>query len=245
MRTDPRNTVDDRYFLRARLLDAMVGDWDRHSGQWRWGDADGRGLDPLARDPRGSRLGIQPDRWHGRHVEHAGCSRGTSASPIAFLRRPAWSSRSTTGCSTGWSGSQFLDVVSEVRSQLTDSVLAAAVEALPAPYLALERDWLLSGLKARRDQLGAYGEAFYLAVANTVHVRGFQQTEDYVEFQRVSKERIRVTVRTGGATGPLRFDRVLDGRETRTVKVFVDLTVDHVIGNQGLPFKVEILPPDL
>jgi hypothetical protein len=33
LRTDPRNTVDDRYFLRARLLDAMVGDWDRHSGQ--------------------------------------------------------------------------------------------------------------------------------------------------------------------------------------------------------------------
>ena len=118
------------------------------------------------------------------------------------------------------------------------------METLPAPYLELERDWLLNGLKARRDQLSAYGEAFYRAVAHTVHVRGFHQTEDYVEFQRISKERIRVTVRTGGATGPIRFERVLDGRETRIVRVFVDVAVDHVVGNTDLPFKVEILAPD-
>jgi len=27
---------DSRAFLRARLLDILIGDWDRHYGQWRW-----------------------------------------------------------------------------------------------------------------------------------------------------------------------------------------------------------------
>ena len=26
----------DQYLLRARLLDMLIGDWDRHDDQWRW-----------------------------------------------------------------------------------------------------------------------------------------------------------------------------------------------------------------
>lgn len=33
---DPRHRVDAQAFLRARLMDLYVGDWDRHPDQWRW-----------------------------------------------------------------------------------------------------------------------------------------------------------------------------------------------------------------
>ena len=26
--------------LKARLLDMLIGDWDRHADQWRWGEID-------------------------------------------------------------------------------------------------------------------------------------------------------------------------------------------------------------
>ena len=38
--------VDQRIYLRARLLDMLIGDWDRHAGQWAWESAkqDGQSL---------------------------------------------------------------------------------------------------------------------------------------------------------------------------------------------------------
>ena len=33
---DPREQADTRAFLKARLLDVLIGDWDRHRDQWRW-----------------------------------------------------------------------------------------------------------------------------------------------------------------------------------------------------------------
>jgi hypothetical protein len=33
--TDPENHIDSRAFLRARLVDILLGDWDRHRNQWR------------------------------------------------------------------------------------------------------------------------------------------------------------------------------------------------------------------
>ena len=33
-----RAKVDQEYVLRARLFDMLIGDWDRHDDQWRWGE---------------------------------------------------------------------------------------------------------------------------------------------------------------------------------------------------------------
>ena len=35
---DSKNHVDQEAVLRARLLDMMIGDWDRHFDQWRFGN---------------------------------------------------------------------------------------------------------------------------------------------------------------------------------------------------------------
>jgi len=36
LREDEENRLDDSLFVRARLFDILVGDWDRHDDQWRW-----------------------------------------------------------------------------------------------------------------------------------------------------------------------------------------------------------------
>lgn len=33
---DESYTVDERDFIRARIFDMLIGDWDRHQDQWRW-----------------------------------------------------------------------------------------------------------------------------------------------------------------------------------------------------------------
>ena len=47
----PENRVDSRAFLKARLFDLVVGNWDRHQGQWRWARIEGQPLwEPLPED---------------------------------------------------------------------------------------------------------------------------------------------------------------------------------------------------
>ncbi len=38
LRDDEKYEVDDQIYLRARLFDMVLGDWDRHVDQWRWAE---------------------------------------------------------------------------------------------------------------------------------------------------------------------------------------------------------------
>ena len=36
LREDPQASVDENEYLKARLFDMLIGDWDRHQDNWRW-----------------------------------------------------------------------------------------------------------------------------------------------------------------------------------------------------------------
>lgn len=36
IQSDESNTVDEKAYVKARLFDMLLGDWDRHQDQWRW-----------------------------------------------------------------------------------------------------------------------------------------------------------------------------------------------------------------
>ena len=36
IREDEKHKIDENAFVRARLFDMLIGDWDRHQDQWRW-----------------------------------------------------------------------------------------------------------------------------------------------------------------------------------------------------------------
>ena len=38
IREDEQYTVDEELYIRARIFDMLLGDWDRHEDQWRWAE---------------------------------------------------------------------------------------------------------------------------------------------------------------------------------------------------------------
>ena len=38
LREDEDHTLDEATYIRARIFDMLIGDWDRHSDQWRWAE---------------------------------------------------------------------------------------------------------------------------------------------------------------------------------------------------------------
>ena len=236
--TNPESGFDDRYFLRARLIDLLVGDWDRHSGQWRWG-----------RDGKLWRA-IPEDRdWAFARMDGfvGGLARifvpkyvGFSDEFPAVKRLAEQATRIDHRVLNRLRREDFLAVAREVQSALTDSVISAAVGVLPPAYLELEREILVNALKARRDQLVDYTAKYYRHLVRELRVFGFENSADVVEFDQVSDSGARVRVRAGSPTGPIRFERIIDARDTREVLLFIEEGKDQVIGARGLPFKTRM-----
>jgi hypothetical protein len=240
--TDPASRFDDRYFLRTRLIDMLVGDWDRHSDQWKWGRRTEAGETRWRPIPE--------DRdWAFAHIDGAASFFARFAFPkyVGFSARlPAVGRLAASGTRIDHrvlnrlERQDFVAVAGELVAMLTDSVIRAAVSALPPPYLLLERDHLVGALTARRNALVAYSESYYRYLAGTLSIYGFQGSKDVVEFDPISDKRVRVRVRSGGPSGPVRFERLIDARDTREVRLHIDEAEDQIIGNDDLPFKVTI-----
>jgi hypothetical protein len=53
LRDDEKNRVDEVEYVRARIFDMLLGDWDRHEGQWSWSKREEGGnnvYSPIPRD---------------------------------------------------------------------------------------------------------------------------------------------------------------------------------------------------
>jgi hypothetical protein len=243
VRKDMNSAFDAKTFLRIRLLDFIVGDWDRHAGQWRWGRRIVEG--------RTTWRPIPEDRdWAFGHIDGftAALARVVFPSYVGFgeklppISRLARSGREVDAkVLSQLERGEFVSAVRDVQAALSDSVVEAAVAQLPAPYVALDHDRLVGGIRARRQSLGEYAEKYYRHLAREVDVHAFAGSRDVAEFTRLNREQARLRLRSGGPEGRVTFERVFDERDTRVVRLFIDTGEDAVTGADDVPFDVEIV----
>jgi hypothetical protein len=162
LRANPGERVDARAYLRARLLDVYLGDWDRHEGQWRWmrmrTGAGARWVPiPLDRDYalvdyRGLLPGvarrIDPKivRFDGEYRDLAGLlvdARTMDRAHLCALPAAAWDSAALA-----------------LRDSLADPAIAAALRRLPPEWLRAGGAELSRKLHQRRDRLPAAARRF-------------------------------------------------------------------------------------
>lgn len=170
----PANRVDVRAFLRARLLDFFLNDWDRHEGQWRWlpraeewgtvwhpvpvdrdqafASYDGAVL-AIARLRAGKLSAFGPDFPHLRGLTHN--SGDLDRRLLAGLDRSGWDS-----------------IVVFLQDRLTDSVIADAVHTMPPAWWGLSGPRLAATLRLRRAGIARIGMEFYASLARQpeIHV---------------------------------------------------------------------------
>ncbi|MFW6198430.1 MAG: hypothetical protein ACOC5E_01260, partial [Acidobacteriota bacterium] len=176
--------IDERAFLRARLVDLLLGDWDRHIGQWRWARIPGQeGWQPIPEDRDqafsrydGLAMSLQRNRDPRFDVF------GAEYQPLEGL---GWNGRTVDRrLLSGLEWQDWVEVARDVRSRLDDDVLETAVRRLPEPWYELRGEELTRRLKARRDALVGEAERFYHFLAGAVDVWGTNGAE-------------RITVRRG------------------------------------------------
>ena len=219
---DPRNRPDGPALLRARLLDVLVGDWDRHSGQWQWGEL----ADPTR--PGGRRFVAVPKdrdqvffRMSDGAVPWLVTRRFAVRHLVTFKRRfhdvPALTGQGRFVDQRGLNRltrNDFLAGARAVRARLPDSVLARAVRRLPPAVYALEGPRLLRDLRARRDQLPALARRYYALQAERPVVAGTDLPDHFVVARTPDSTTVRVYGRSLGADS-LYYQRTFYTRETK------------------------------
>ena len=175
----PGNYVDSEQFLRARLLDVFLGDWDRHRDQWRWArvnDGDRFLWVPIPRDRDqafvrfdgllpgfaratfpmllkfGSQYGAPVGAtWNGRDLDRRF---------LTPLSRPTWDM-----------------MAAELVSLLTDEVIDSAVARMPAEYLAINGPVLRAALVQRRDGLPREAGRYYRLLSGQVDLHATDRAD--------------------------------------------------------------------
>jgi len=149
---------DAEMLLQARLLDMLIGDWDRHGGQWKWGyrklGGDSLYIYPIPVDhdqaffhSTGALVPmVRPFTMKHLVGYHADGRRTTT------LNRKEWDFDKTL--LGGLSEEAWRAGIQRFQAALTENVLVAAVRRLPREAQAAEGEDLLTKLRGRRDEMG-------------------------------------------------------------------------------------------
>jgi hypothetical protein len=238
MDADARERVDARALLRARLLDVLIGDYDRHRDQWDWAKDSRSGLwVPVPKD-----RDLAFVRFDGLVLD---VIRGSVPRLVDFEDRyPSilgltWQARFLDRrhlAALSWR--DWSEAVQVVQEKLTDAVIDEAARRLPAPYYPLAGPELAATLKARRDRLPEAARRFY-----ELHVREAEvHATDEADTLQILRQRGGSVEIVLAASGGAYFRRRYEPGETREVRVFLkggdDRAVSEGDGNPGVTVRV-------
>jgi hypothetical protein len=233
------DAVDTQAFLRARLVDIFMGDWDRHRKQWRWARMPGKELwtpIPEDRDQAFSRYeGLVLSRARGRDPRFQNLKGRYPG--IKGLTFNGW--EQDRRLLTGLTRDDFQRAATELRSLITDDVLHKATAAMPPEWATKDSARLFADLRARRDALPQAASAYYDHLAHRVDVYMTDQPER-LEAKRTGNGEMELTVAVvdaSGKAGPPYFRRVFRGSETSEVRLYALGGNDNVVvtGSGGGP----------
>ncbi|MEI6949690.1 BamA/TamA family outer membrane protein [Paraflavisolibacter sp. H34] len=250
LKENPGTRIDQRLVLRARLLDMVIGDWDRHDDQWRWiedSSATGKTYQPFPRDrdqvfynADGLFPFIVSRKWLLPKFQGF---RKKVRDINGFNFNARYFDRSFLN-SLGQS--DWEQEIALVQSRLTDEVLDRAVGRLPPPIRALSGPAILEKLKARRDHLATEGLRYFRFLSRTVDIAGSDEKEFFQVVPEASGA-LTVAAYTGpGQTGTPLYRRVFYPHLTHEVRLYGRGGADlfSVAGGGRSPITVRLIGGD-
>lgn len=248
---DCNNYVDPKTFLKARLLDIFVGDWDRSADQWRWA------LFPQSRQKIW--CPIPRDRDHA-FSKFDGLLPALADLRFAVPHFEGFNRNKPDLVSLTYSGrhldrrllprlarEEFQKIAAAFVDMLADSVIENAVRHLPAPIYAISGEALAKKLKFRRYLLEEGAYRYYLQLAQYVDLKTCNRP-DYVEVIRSDDERVQIKLyhldeNTGEKNSAPLLQRTFERNETQEIRLYLLGGNDKVVvsGKVGKSILVRLI----
>lgn len=227
LEADNDNSVDQPSFLRARLLDILIADWDRHEDQWRWYAEKGK-------DKTKVFFPIPRDRDQAFFINEGLLPRIAARSwimPKIQGFRPRTPNINTWAFSARFQDRSFLNELDEpawragaydFSQAVTDSVIEHAIHQLPDTIRSQVGPRMLHTLKSRRNYLQEDALEYYRFISKAVTVTGSEKNELFT-ITHMPEGRIQVTAQKISKKGKLEqtlYSRTFDPAVTKEVRVF-------------------------
>lgn len=247
LKKDNDNTYDPINFLKARMLDLLVGDWDRHPDQWRFHDAKkgkGKYYIVVPRD-RDQALAVTNGlfetiaRYFYLVPPIYGFKNNLLQESNDYLAR---SSFLEPYPASQINYDTWMKTARRFKEEVTDSVLLAAIAALPKGLDAKDNAKTLSILKVRRDLMPEAMDRYFKFTNRIVDIRtsdkrelvSFRGTRDTLQLliQKIAKH---------GSPGEILVSKSYPASRTREIRLYLEKGQDSVFIDNPTAIRLRII----
>ena len=227
LRRDEKYSLDETAYVRARVFDMLVGDWDRHQDQWRWAeyeDEEGnRTFEPIPRD--------RDQVFSNFDGAFFGTLRGLTGFANQFavygpdIKDVKWFNTAATGLDRellqNVSKDTWIEQAKFIQENITDEVIEKAFSKLPENMRGKSTDYIIESLKARRSNILDITNRYYQHLAKLGIVTGTDK-DDYIEIIRIDKGQTRVKVSRlkDGKKADVVSDKIYKAEKTKEIWVY-------------------------
>ena len=216
--------ADQLTVLRARLLDIIIGDFDRHFDQWKWVTTDtgkGKIYFPMPRD-----------RDQAFFYSDGLLLKRSSKKLLPFLvgfrndiPQINWFNYAARDFDrvflTDLDEEEWKKTIAEVQQKLTDSVVASAVKKLPAEIYPIDGRTITEKIVNRRNALPRAAMTYYRFISREVNVVGSNQKEYFKVSNHGNGLQVRVYAREpGNDTSFMMYNRIFEPANTREIRLY-------------------------
>lgn len=247
LNADAKYEIDESSYIRARLFDMLIGDWDRSADQWSWSEFhkgnkiiykpipqhrdkafskyDGIGLhfgmnSPDLRHMQGFKKNIKNLKWFNKEAYPL---------DIKFLK---------TANAEMWSKEANF-----IQKNLTDEKIDEAFRKLPVEVQDRTTEKLKRILKIRKGKLNKYATEYFAVLQNTGVIVGTNNKDKFV-INRLPQNKTEVSVYTIEKSGDkLQYTKVFDKKNTSQIWIY-GLAADdefEVNGNEKKVIRLKFI----
>lgn len=247
LQKDEKYAIDENAYIKARLFDMLIGDWDRHEDQWRWGEYN-RGqkiiYKPIPRDRDqaftkydGLLLSLLMNMPALRHMQTfkekikniKWLNREPYPLDVAFLK--------TAG------EKEWLIQARYIQENLSDADIDAAFGNLPKEVQDETLESIKHKLKIRKTQLQAYASEYYNVLQKTVLIVGTDKKDKFI-IRHIAKKQIDIEVfRLKKEGAELLYTKNLNDGNTKNIWIYGldDEDVFEVQGNEKSAINIKLI----
>lgn len=220
-------SVDQKEFARARMLDILIGDFDRHGDQWKWGvrkEGDKIVYVPVPTD-RDQAFSTKSGLFLGLVIRVAGLKFIQKfGEEVDNVKALAQINRLLDRLVTNKMTLEDWQVIAkDVQSQLTDEAIENAIKGMPPEIYAIRGEKIISKLKSRRNNLLEYVTDYYGLLAEEAEVVG-TKSDEYFEINNLEGDATEVKIYAVNDQGvkhdsPV-YARIFKENETDEIRIY-------------------------
>ena len=250
LRKDEKHQVDQEAYIKARLFDMLIGDWDRHTDQWRWARFKDKENDkiiykpvPRDRDQAFSIMGDGPLMNLATRIipgltlmegfnEEIRSVKGFNGSPKAYALDMTLLSETTSD--------QWQQQALYIQRNITDEVIDEAFKGFPEAVHDETVENIKKVLLVRKGNLQSTAAAYYRLLNTYARVTGTDK-DDFFTITQLSNGSTQVLGQRiiKGEKADVFFKKAFDPKITKEIWIY-GLDDDDQFDVQGIRGRIRL-----